>query len=68
VSARDIDGNGLAGDTALPEQSIRVRVRGSLWRGLIGVVKTAFVLLAGSGLTVGGYFALKMLGKLPPPG
>jgi neural Wiskott-Aldrich syndrome protein len=65
ISARDIDENGLAGDLNLPEQVIAVRIRGNFWRGLGRLLRTVFVLLAGSGLTVGVYYALKIMGKLP---
>jgi hypothetical protein len=65
LSARDVDENGLAGDINLPEQVISVRVRGNFWRGLGRFVRTVLLLLAGSGLTVGAYYALKMMGKIP---
>jgi hypothetical protein len=63
--ARDIDPNGLAGDLSIPEQVIRIRVRGSFWRAVAGFLRTIMILLLGSGLAVGAYYALKMAGKLP---
>ncbi|MGA7329781.1 MAG: Clp protease N-terminal domain-containing protein [Rhodomicrobium sp.] len=66
MSARDLDENGLAGDISLPDQAIQIRVRGSFWRGLWRLISTALLLLAGSGITVGAFYALKLLGKLPP--
>ncbi len=65
MSARDVDENGLAGDLTLPEQAIKIHVRGNFWRGFGRVVRTVFVLLAGSGLTVAAYYALKITGKIP---
>ncbi len=66
MSARDLDENGLAGDISLPDQAIQIRVRGSFWRGLWRLISTALLLLAGSGITIGAFYALKLLGKLPP--
>ncbi len=65
MSARDVDGNGLAGDVNIPGQTIKIRVGGNIWSALWAVLRTILLLLAGCGLAVGAYFALKMLGKLP---
>jgi hypothetical protein len=65
MSARDIDGNGGLADLELPDQFIKLRVRGSLGGLLWGLVRTMLLLLAGSGLTAGAWYALKIMGKLP---
>ncbi len=64
MSARGVDANGLAADINLPDQAIEVYVRGNFWRGLGRLIRTALLLLAGSGLTVAVYQALKIAGKL----
>lgn len=65
ISVRDIDENGLAGDFSLADQVIGIRIRGNFWRGIGRILRTVFILLAGSGLTVGAYYGLKMMGKIP---
>jgi hypothetical protein len=65
MSARDMDENGGLIDLQLPDQFIKVRIRGSLGQFLWGFVRTVLLLLAGSGLTVGAWYALKIMGKLP---
>jgi Clp amino terminal domain, pathogenicity island component len=65
MSARDLDGNGVVADLKVPGQSIKVRVHGSFLRGLAGFLSALLLLLAGSGLTVGAWYALKVMGKLP---
>ncbi len=65
MSARDVDENGVAGDINLPDQVIKVQVRGNFWRGFGRFVRSVLLLLAGSGLTVGAFYALKITGKLP---
>jgi hypothetical protein len=64
-AARDIDENGLAGDIVAPEQFLEIRVRGNRMRAVGRLFKTVFLLLLGSGLTAGAYYALKIMGKLP---
>jgi hypothetical protein len=65
MSARDVDQSGYAGDAAVPVQVLRVRIRGSFLRSALALARTILVLLAGAGMAVGIYYALKMLGKLP---
>jgi neural Wiskott-Aldrich syndrome protein len=65
MSARDMDKNGGLEDFQLPDHFIKVRIRGSLGQSLWGVASTLLLLLAGSGLTVGAWYALKIMGKLP---
>jgi hypothetical protein len=65
ISARDMSENGGLGDLQLPEQSIKVRIRGNLARTLWAVIRTVLLVLAGSGLTAGAWYALKIMGKLP---
>jgi hypothetical protein len=65
VSARDIGENGGLVDRQLQDQFVKARIRGSLGDVLWGFVRTGLLLLAGSGLTVGAWYALKIMGKLP---
>jgi hypothetical protein len=65
MSARDMDENGGLGDLQLPDQFIKVRIRGSVGQLVWGFVRTVLLLLAGSGLTVSAWYALKLMGKLP---
>jgi len=64
-SARELDENGAVGDRQLPDQTVKVRIRGSVGRLLWGLIRTVLLLSAGSGLTVGAWYALKLMGKLP---
>ncbi len=64
MSAREVDANGPGGVATLPDQTIKVRVRGSFWLALGSFVRTVSLLLTGSGLTIMGYYALKIAGKL----
>jgi hypothetical protein len=65
MSAREMDNNGGLADRQVPDQFIRVRIRGSVGRLIWVVVRTVLLLLAGSGLTAGVWYALKIMGKLP---
>jgi len=65
ISSRAIDENGLAGDLALPEQTVEVRVRVNYGRLIGQLFKSAFLLIAGGVLTEGAMYVLKMLGKFP---
>jgi hypothetical protein len=65
MSARDMDENGGPVDLQLPDQFIEVRIRSSLGQFLWGLFRTVLLLLAGSGLTAGAWYALKIMGKLP---
>ncbi len=67
MSAREVDAHGAVSEIALPDQAIKVRVRGNFWRGFGRYMRTALLMLAGGGLTAAAYFAyaLKMTGKLP---
>ncbi len=65
LSARDIDANGLASDINLPEQAIKVQVSGAFWRRAGRFFRAALLFLAGSGLGVAAYHALKIAGKIP---
>ncbi len=66
LAIRDLSGGSEMAHAMLPDQSVTVRIAGGLWRGLWGLLKTLLLLLAGSGLTVGLFAGLKMMGKLPP--
>ncbi len=65
MAAREVDANGVANSVALPDQVVKVQVRGSFWRGFGRFLRGTLLLLAGSGLTVAAYYALKAAGKLP---
>jgi neural Wiskott-Aldrich syndrome protein len=65
MSAREVDAHGATNDVVLPDQVIKVQVRGNFWRGFGRFMRKALLLLAGSGLTVAAYYLLKMTGKLP---
>lgn len=63
--AREVDEHGVASDVALPDQIIKVEVRGNFWRGFGRYLRAVLLLGAGSGLTVAATYALKAAGKLP---
>jgi neural Wiskott-Aldrich syndrome protein len=65
IFARDLDANGLPSEVRLPEQAIKVRVRGNFGRLFLSLFRTLFLLLTGSALTVGVWYVLKVMGKLP---
>ena len=65
LSARDIDANGSVCDIALPEQAIKVRVSDDFWRGAGRFLRGTLLFLAGGGLGMAAYHALKIAGKLP---
>lgn len=65
MSACDVDSNGVLGELQVPEQAIKVRVHGSFWRRLVGILNAGLLLAAGSGLTIAAWYALKITGKLP---
>jgi neural Wiskott-Aldrich syndrome protein len=64
MSARDVDANGVLGELQVPEHTVKVRVRGDLWGGLWAFIRSLLLILLGSGLTVGVYYVLKLMGKL----
>ena len=64
ISARDLDASGPGAMIALPDQTIKVRVRGNLRLALGRFVRAVFLMLAGSGLTITGYYAWKIAAKL----
>ncbi len=65
ISARDLDANGLSSDLRLPAQTVKVHVRGNFGRLLWGLFRALLLLLTGSALTVGVWYVLKVMGKLP---
>ncbi len=64
ISVRDVDASGPGTVTALPDHTIKVRVRGNFWRAFGRFARAVFLMLAGSGLTITGYYALKIASKL----
>ncbi|KAI94550.1 hypothetical protein T281_10360 [Rhodomicrobium udaipurense JA643] len=65
LSARDIDVNGVASDLHIPDQLVKVQVRGNFWRGFGSFLRTALLLAAGGGLGAAAYYGLKLMGKVP---
>jgi hypothetical protein len=64
ISARDLDASGPGAMIALPDQTIKVRVGRNLRLALGRFVRAVFLMLAGSGLTITGYYAWKIAVKL----
>jgi len=64
ISAREVAANGPGAATALPDQTIKVRVRHNFWLAFGGFVRAVFLLLAGGGLTMMASYALKIAAKL----
>ncbi|MGA8769983.1 MAG: Clp protease N-terminal domain-containing protein [Rhodomicrobium sp.] len=64
ISARDLDASGPGAMIALPDQTIKVRVGGNFWLALGRFARAVFLMLAGSGLTITGYYAWKIAVKL----
>jgi len=64
ISARDLDASGPGAVIALPDQTIKVRVGGNLRLALGRFERAVFLMLAGSGLTITGYYAWKIAARL----
>ncbi len=64
ISAREVSANGPAAAAALPDQTIKVRVRDNFRLAFGGFVRAVFLLLAGGGLTMMASYALKIASKL----
>ncbi len=62
VAARSVDTNGLAGDTALPEQVITVQVRANYVRSLGRAVKWVVLMALGGAITEGTLQILRLFG------
>ena len=60
ISARDLDASGPGAMIALPDQTIKVRVGGNFRLALGRFMRAVFLMLAGSGLTITGYYAWKI--------
>lgn len=56
IASRNIDENGLAGDLALPDQVIDVKVRINYRRSAAQLFRSVFLLLAGGALTEGALY------------
>jgi neural Wiskott-Aldrich syndrome protein len=63
VAARSVDQNGLAGDTAMPDQVIEVRVRTNYGRSIAQGFRWIFLLVLGGVVTEGTLMLLRILGK-----
>jgi hypothetical protein len=63
VAARSVDQNGLAGDTAMPDQVIEVRVRTNYMRSIGQGLKWIILMAMGGAITEGTLMLLKLLGK-----
>ena len=64
IFAREVAPNGPGAATALPDQTIKVRVRGNFWLTFGRFVRAVSLLLAGGGLTMMASYALKIAAKL----
>ncbi len=64
MSAQSLTANGPGAVNALADQTIKVRVRGNFRLALGRIERGAYMLLAGSGLTIAAYYLLKIAGKL----
>jgi hypothetical protein len=64
ISAREVAPNGPGAAIALPDQTIKVRVRGNFWLMFGRFVRAVFFLLAGGGLTMMASYAMKIAVKL----
>jgi hypothetical protein len=64
IFARDLDASGPGAMIALPDQTVKVRVSGNFWLALGRFLRAVFLMLAGSGLTITGYYAWKIAVKL----
>jgi neural Wiskott-Aldrich syndrome protein len=65
ISARDLDAKGFPTEIRLPEQTVKIRIRGNFGRTVWTLFRALLLLALGSGLTVAAWFLLKALGKLP---
>ncbi|MBT3071835.1 hypothetical protein KKP04_13260 [Rhodomicrobium sp. Az07] len=65
LSARDIDTNGTAVDLHVPDQAVKVQVRGNFWRGFGSLLRTLLLLAVGGGFGAAAYYGLKLMGKVP---
>jgi hypothetical protein len=63
VAARSVDEQGLAGDTALPEQVITVQVGTNYARSLGHAIKWVFLMALGGAVTEGTLQILRLFGK-----
>ena len=61
VAARSVDENGLAGDTALPEQVITVEVRANFTRSAVQALKWVALMALGGVITEGTLVILKAI-------
>ncbi len=64
MSAREVDANGPGGVAILPDQTIKVRVRGNFWLAFGSFVRAVSLLITGSALTIGAFYAFKIVSKL----
>jgi hypothetical protein len=64
ISAREVASNGPGPATTLPDQTIKVRVRGNFWLTFGRFARAVFFLLTGSGLTIMVSYAMKIAVKL----
>ncbi len=64
MSAREVDANGPGGVAILLDQTIKVRVRGNFWLAFGSFVRAVSLLITGSALTIGAFYAFKIASKL----
>ena len=65
IFAREVDGNGILGDSQIPQQAIKVRIYGNLASRFWVYVRTLLLLAAGGALAVLAIFGLAQTGQLP---
>ncbi len=63
VAARSVDQNGLAGDTALPDQVINVNVRANYGRGILKALRWVVLMALGGAITEGTLQVMRLLAK-----
>jgi hypothetical protein len=63
VAARSVDQNGLAGDTALPDQVINVTVRANYGRGVLKALRWVVLMALGGAITEGALQVMRLLAK-----
>jgi hypothetical protein len=66
ISARSVDENGLAGDTALPEQVITVQVRTNHLRNIRRAIRWVALMALGGAITEATLFLMRLMGGLSP--
>jgi hypothetical protein len=64
VSARSVDQNGLAGDTALPDQVITVSIRANYGRSILKALRWVALMALGGAITEGALQLMRLFAKV----